>query len=158
MIIVKTKGGDIFLDEKTYFNVEHIKKDSKVVCYDDKHSTEIKDVESVRYISDGQAIDYTDNGSEIEKLKYQVFVSSEITKRYLSVSGSFRSLLLDASNILEALSETADPSNGWQDYVKEVKKYIEKYYETLGNKVKPAYAEIDKFEKMLKDVTTDGSV
>ena len=158
MIIVKTKGGDIFLDDKVYFYIEHLKQKRMISGKRNGADLTINDVESVRYINDAQATDYKDEGSEIEKLKYQVFVSSEIVRRYLTVSGSFRSLLLDASNILEALSETADPSNGWQDYVKEVKKYIEKYYETLENKVKPAYAEIDKFNKILKDVTTDGSV
>ena len=155
MIIVKTKGGDIFLDDKVYFYIEHLKSKRMISGKRNGADLTINDVESVRYINDAQATDYKDEGSEIEKLKYQVFVSSEIVRRYLSVSGSFRSLLLDASNILEALSETEDPSYGWQDYVKELKKYIEKYYETL---VKPAYAEIDKFEKILKDVTTDGSV
>ena len=158
MIIVKTKGGDIFLDDKVYFYIEHLKSKRMISGKRNGADLTINDVESVRYINDTQATDYKDEGSEIEKLKYQVFVSSEIVRRYLSVSGSFRSLLLDASNILEALSEIEDPSYGWQDYVKELKKYIEKYYETLENKVKPAYVEIDKFEKILKDVAKDGSV
>lgn len=158
MIIVKTKGGDIFVDEKVYFYIEHLKSKRMISGKRNGADLTINDVESVRYINDAQATDYTDEGSELEKLKYQVFVSNEIKKRYLSVSGSFRSLLLAAYDILEALSETEDPSYGWQDYVKELKKYLEKYYETLENKVKPAYAEIEKFEKILKDVTTDGSV
>lgn len=158
MIIVKTKGGDIFLDDKVYFYIEHLKSKRMISGKRNGADLTINDVESVRYINDAQATDYKDEGSEIEKLKYQVFVSSEIVRRYLSVSGSFRSLLLDASNIIEALSEIEDPSYGWQDYVKELKKYIEKYYETLENKVKPAYKEIDKFDKILKDVAKDGSV
>lgn len=158
MIIVKTSNGDIFLNEKDYQHIEHLKKTRRVLAENTNEKYTIVSVESVRYINDAQATDYKDEGSEVSKLKEQVHLTSKIADSYLSISGTFRSLLMDSTDIIEALSETEDPSNGWHNYLKELKKYVEKYYKTLENKIKSDYKEISKLDKALKDVTKDGSV
>lgn len=76
MIIVKTKNGDVFINEKEYMEIRHLKDACKVVFHQKDEGTlmkrfpdmnEITDVEQVRYLSDIQAIDYIDKGNKLER-------------------------------------------------------------------------------------------
>jgi len=70
MIIVKTKNGDRFINEKAVTKVDHNKKDATVYVYDDRgYMFNIKDVEEVIYNNDAQPISWKDEGSEIQRLK-----------------------------------------------------------------------------------------
>ena len=70
MIIVKTKNGDRFINDKAVTMVEHDKEKAVVNAYGDKGVFfHIEDVEAVIYNNDAQPINWKDEGSEIERLK-----------------------------------------------------------------------------------------
>lgn len=70
MIIVKTKNGDRFINDKAVTVVKHDRENAVVNAYDDKRCLlEIKDVESVIYTNDAQPTEWKDEGSEIQRLK-----------------------------------------------------------------------------------------
>jgi molecular chaperone GrpE (heat shock protein) len=70
MIIVKTKNGDRFINDKAFRTVEHYKEKAVVNAYGDEgvffHT---EDVEEIIYNNDAQPINWKDEGSEIERLK-----------------------------------------------------------------------------------------
>ena len=73
MIIVKTKNGDHFINDKAFMNVEHFKDKAVVNCYaDNGFFSHIEDVELVQYTSDTQPTEWKDEGSEIERLKAEL--------------------------------------------------------------------------------------
>ena len=70
MIIVKTKNGDRFINDKSVTMVEHDKEKAEVNVYGDKgYLFEIKDVEGIIYTNDAQPTSWKDEGSEIQRLK-----------------------------------------------------------------------------------------
>ena len=70
MIIVKTKNGDRFINDKAVTMVEHDKEKAVVDAYGDNGVFfHIEDVESVIYTNDAQATSWKDEGSEIQRLK-----------------------------------------------------------------------------------------
>ena len=70
MIIVKTKNGDRFINEKAVIEVAHDKKKAEVNAYGDKGVFfHIEEVESVFYTNDAQPTSWKDEGSEIDTLK-----------------------------------------------------------------------------------------
>lgn len=70
MIIIKTKNGDCFINDKAVTMVSHDREKAKVNVYGDKGLLyEIKDVESVLYTNDTQPTSWNDEGSEIQRLK-----------------------------------------------------------------------------------------
>ena len=70
MIIVKTKNGDRFINEKQVTMVYHDREKAVVNAYGDKvYLFEIKDVECVIYTNDVQPTEWKDEGSEIQRLK-----------------------------------------------------------------------------------------
>ena len=70
MIIVKTKNGDRFINDKAVTMVEHDKEKAEVNVYGDKgYLFEIKDVEGIIYTNDAQPTSWKDEGSEIQRLK-----------------------------------------------------------------------------------------
>ena len=71
MIIVKTDNGAKFVNEKEAVMVCHDKK-AKQVSFHTREMMQgvtINDVESVTFITDTQAVEWKDEGSEVEKLK-----------------------------------------------------------------------------------------
>lgn len=70
MIIVKTKNGDRFINDKAVTMVEHDREKAVVTAYrDDGASYNIKDVEGIIYTNDAQPTEWKDEGSEIQRLK-----------------------------------------------------------------------------------------
>ena len=75
MIIIKTKTGDIFVNDKEMVNVTHNRELHTVDIYDGKGMstlwcrTHIEHVESVIYINEQTAKEWKDNGSELEYLR-----------------------------------------------------------------------------------------
>lgn len=79
MIIVVTKNSTVFVNEKEYRNISHIKDNKMVVAYRAGVNPEliaqiggkpecIEDVESVQYYSDTEAVKYYDQGNELANL------------------------------------------------------------------------------------------
>lgn len=70
MIIVKTKNGDRFINDKAVRMVEHDREKAEVNAFGDEGwYSHIEDVESVLYTSDAQPTSWKDEGSEIQRLK-----------------------------------------------------------------------------------------
>ena len=70
MIIVKTKNGDRFINDKAVTMVEHDREKALVNVYGDKGVYfYIEDVEDVIYTNDAQPTSWKDEGSEIQRLK-----------------------------------------------------------------------------------------
>ena len=94
MIIIKTKTGDIFVNDKEMVNVTHNREPHTVDIHDGKgmgtlwRKPPIEHVESVNYINEQTAKEWKDNGSELEylrkemdSLKMELQCQTEITKR-----------------------------------------------------------------------------
>ena len=74
MIIVKTENGAKFVNEKESVMVCHDKK-AKQVSFHTRETMQgvtINDVESVTFITDTQAVEWKDEGLEIERLKAEL--------------------------------------------------------------------------------------
>ena len=70
MIIVKTKSGDRFINDKAVTMVAHDREKAVVNAYVDKGAYHhIEDVEGIIYTNDAQPTSWKDEGSEIERLK-----------------------------------------------------------------------------------------
>lgn len=71
MIIVKTKNGDSFINDKAVTIVEHNKEKATVrfICDKTGNTGNIYNVECVIYNNESQPISWQENGSEIERLK-----------------------------------------------------------------------------------------
>ena len=70
MIIVKTKNGDRFINDKAVTMVEHDRERAAVKAYGDNGVFfHIEDVEGIIYNNDAQPIHWKDEGSEIQRLK-----------------------------------------------------------------------------------------
>lgn len=69
MIIVKTKNGDRFINDKAVTMVEHDREKAVVNAYGDKGVYyHIEDVEGVIYTNDAQPTSWKDEGSEMQQL------------------------------------------------------------------------------------------
>ena len=69
MIIVKTKNGDRFINDKAVTMVEHDREKAVVNAYGDKGVFfHIEDVEGIIYTNDAQPTSWKDEGSEIQRL------------------------------------------------------------------------------------------
>ena len=69
MIIVKTKNGDHFINDKAVTMVEHDREKAVVNAYGDKGVFfHIEDVEGIIYTNDAQPTSWKDEGSEIQRL------------------------------------------------------------------------------------------
>ena len=72
MIIIKTKTGDIFVNDKEMVNVTHNRELHTADIHDGKgmgilwRKPPIEHVESVNYINEQTAKEWKDNGSELE--------------------------------------------------------------------------------------------
>ena len=70
MIIVKTKNGDQFINDKAVTMVEHDREEAVVNAYGEKGAYyHIEDVEGIIYTNDAQPTSWKDEGSEIQRLK-----------------------------------------------------------------------------------------
>lgn len=94
MIIIKTKTGDTFVNDKEMVNVTHNRELHTAEIHDSKgmgtlwRKPPIEHVESVNYINEQTAKEWKDNGSELEylrkekdSLKLELQCQTEISKR-----------------------------------------------------------------------------
>ena len=78
MIIIKTKTGDIFVNDKEMVNVTHNRELHTAEIHDGKgmgtlwRKPPIEHVESVNYINEQTAKEWKDNGSELEYLRKEI--------------------------------------------------------------------------------------
>jgi hypothetical protein len=105
MIIVKTKNGAKFVNEKEAVMVCHDKK-AKQVSFHTREMMQgvtINDVESVTFITDTQAVEWKDEGSEIErlqkKLDEQLEWGRKIRKEYMEMQNEKDQLEEEVKNL-----------------------------------------------------------
>lgn len=159
MIIVKTKQGDIFLDDKVYFYVEHLHSKRTIGAKHNGGDLIISEVESVRYISDAEAIDYTDKGSEVENLQKQVELLTEISGIKGTIIQEFRYLYASAYGFIESIAGTKEPpTDSWNSFVAAAKKFEDNAGSISDLKIGSLTTKMNSLYKALEDVTKNRSV
>ena len=149
------------MNEKICASVVHEETEQKVYVLHNEQPYVIENVESVRYISDAQAIDYKDEGSELENMTTKADLLEAKARRYFEVSGYFRSMLLRGTDLLRLISEKQPQEDFVEEMkciVRDVNKYLADFEEVLSGPVKSRFEEINKLDEGLKNVAKDGSV
>ena len=119
MIIVKTKNGSVLINDRETHAVEHLKDKAMVVVRSDKNklNANILDVESMTYTSDAQPTSWTDEGSEIARLKKtldeRMEWASKLRDEYLKIEQERDEL----KEQLAKLKPKEDPDRWWPDNV-----------------------------------------
>jgi hypothetical protein len=99
MIIVKTKNGDRFINDKAVTMVAHDREKAVVNAHGENGAYyHIEDVEGIIYNNDAQPITWTDEGSEVERLK-------ESLEKQREWSDKLRDKLIDTSRERDELKE-----------------------------------------------------
>lgn len=99
MIIIKTKNGDRFVNDKQMLCSEHNKEKQVFDAYfHDGLVRPYRDVELVRYISDVQAVDIVDKGSELEAVAEKLAKTEEANERY-------RMVIMHMYKVIDAIEE-----------------------------------------------------
>jgi hypothetical protein len=120
MIIVKTKNGDSFINDKAVTMVAHDREKAVVNAHGDNGLFfHIEDVEGIIYANDAQAIAWKDEGSEIErlqkKLDEQLEWGRKIRKEYMDMQKKNNQLEEEVKNLmglvktLEEMKPTSAP-------------------------------------------------
>ena len=118
MIIVKTKNGDHFINEKSVIEVKHDREKAVVDCWGaNGYYSHHEDVEGVVYTNDAQPTSWTDEGSEIERLKKKL-------DEHMEWGGKLRDEYLKIEQERDELKERVaqlepkeDPDRWWPDNV-----------------------------------------
>ena len=118
MIIVKTKNGDRFINDKAVTMVEHDREKAVVTAYrDDGASYNINDVEGIIYTNDAQPTSWKDEGSEIQRLMKSLDEQREwgnkMRDEYLKMEQERDEL----KERVAQLEPKADPIRWWPDNV-----------------------------------------
>lgn len=132
MIIVKTKNGDRFINDKAVTMVEHDREKAVVNAHGDKGLYyHIEDVEGVIYTNDAQPTSWKDEGSEIQRM---MKTNEELSKwgekmrdEYMKMEKERDELKAKVGNLqvelnklkgaTEELKPTAAPDRWWPDNV-----------------------------------------
>lgn len=108
MIIVKTKNGDHFINDKAVIKVEHNKERATVTCYADKGIySYIENVEQVVYTSDAQPVEWKDEGSEIQRLKADLEKERKVFSHLCEHFGYMRDWFMIYENAIISIKEQA---------------------------------------------------
>ena len=139
MIIVKTKNGDRFINDKAVIMVEHDREKAVVNAHGDKGLYyHIEDVEGVIYTNDAQPTSWQDEGSEIQRLTKLL---SEQREHGDKMRGEY----------MKMEQERAELNNQIRDLKDEIRKLMPKPAETpafYNDKVAATvYQEMDRREK-----------
>ena len=118
MIIVKTKNGDRFINDKAVTMVEHDREKAVVNAYGDKGVfSHIEDVEGIIYTNDAHPTSWTDEGSEIQRLMKSLDEQREwgnkMRDEYLKMEQERDEL----KERVAQLEPKADPIRWWPDNV-----------------------------------------
>ena len=118
MIIVKTKNGDRFINDKAVTMVEHDREKAVVNAYGDKGVFfHIEDVEGVIYTNDAQPTSWKDEGSEIQRLMKSLDEQREwgnkMRDEYLKIEQERDEL----KERVAQLEPKSDPDRWWPDNV-----------------------------------------
>ena len=111
MIIVKTKNGDRFINDKAVTMVEHDRENAVVNAYGDNVVfSHIEDVESVHYTNEVQPTSWKDVGSEVQQLMKSLEEQSELRRKlyeeYLKVQDEYLKLEMERDELKERLAQS----------------------------------------------------
>ncbi|MBR2958131.1 MAG: hypothetical protein IKC19_00690 [Bacteroidales bacterium] len=118
MIIVKTKNGGRFINDKAVTMVEHDREKAVANAYGDNGVFfRIEDVEGVVYTNDAQPTSWNDEGSEIQRLRESLDEQREwgnkMRDEYLKIEQERDEL----KERVAQLEPKADPDRWWPDNV-----------------------------------------
>ena len=110
MIIVKTKNGDRFINDKAVTMVEHDRENAVVNAYGDNGVFfHIEDVESVHYTNEVQPTSWKDEGSEVQHLRKSLEEQSELRRKlydeYLKVQDEYLKIGRERDELKERLAQ-----------------------------------------------------
>ena len=149
------------MNEKICTSVVHDKTEQKVYVLCNERPYEIENVESVRYISDAQATDYKDEGSELENMTTKADLLEAKVRQYINVSGYFRSMFFRSQDLLRQILEKQPQ----EDFVEEMKWIVRGVNENLADsekllegEMKTCFKVINDIDEALKNVAKNGSV
>lgn len=133
MIIVKTKNGDCFINDKAVMMAQHIEEKAEVIIYSEKGWLQnIDDVELVQYTNDVEAVKWVDNGSEVERLCMEMEVIDLRRKEFEKLSDTLRLNYFDLWLIVESLAQsTAPEAENAQKTLEEIQQRMAKMDEEL---------------------------
>lgn len=118
MIIVKTKNGDHFINEKAVTEVKHDREKAVVDCYGaNGYYSHHEDVEGVLYTNDAQPTSWTDEGSEIKRLEKALEEHKEWSNK---LRDEHLQLMQERDELraqLAKLKPKEDPDRWWPDNV-----------------------------------------
>ena len=118
MIIVKTKNGDRFINDRAVTMVEHDREKAVANAYGDKGVFfRIEDVEGVVYTNDAQPTSWKDEGSEIQRLKKELDEEREWGGRMRDAYLKMEQERDDLKARVAQLEPKADPDRWWPDNV-----------------------------------------
>ena len=124
MIIVKTKNGAKFINEKEAVMVCHDKERKQVSfhTWEMMQGVTINDVESVTYTTDAQPVEWTDQGNEIERL--QAIVKQE-TSKYSDLMAEYNQQKTIIDEYAYFLHRIA-PHQEWHKFLEDELKLLDK--------------------------------
>ena len=118
MIIVKTKNGDRFINDKAVAMVEHVRDKAVVNAYGDKGVWfHVEDVEGIIYNNDAQPMHWKDEGSEIQRLKKELDEQREWADKMRYEHLQMMQERDELKERLAQLEPKADPERWWPDNV-----------------------------------------
>ena len=118
MIIVKTKNGDHFINEKSVIEVKHDREKATVSCYGaNGFFSHHEDVEGIVYTNDAQPTSWTDEGSEIERLKKKLDEHMEWSRKLRDEYMKIEQERDELNEQLAKLKPKEDPNQWWSDSV-----------------------------------------
>ena len=140
MIIIKTKKGDVFVNEKETQIVQHDRENEWVVIRSHKEGPNcvVRDVEGIIYTNEAQPTQWMDEGSEVERLtkncvKYRVMIN-KWRKIYDNINNDFFRFIVDMIHVAEHHREQlpADVLKAIIDRAEELKPKV-LHYEYVDN-------------------------
>ena len=139
MIIVKTKNGDHFINEKAVAEVKHDREKAVVDCWGaNGYYSHHEDVEGVVYTNDAQPTSWTDEGSYIKRLKDELErekkESDKIYKYYSFVREWYLLYQNTIFDIKNAIKRSENGSKCEDLTINELIKNAEKKYEESERK------------------------
>ena len=118
MIIVKTKNGDHFINEKAVAEVKHDREKSVVDCWGaNGYYSHHEYVEGVVYTNDAQPTSWTDEGSEIKRLMKSLEERTESLNRLRDAHLLMEAECDELRAQLAKLKPKEDPDRWWPDNV-----------------------------------------
>ena len=118
MIIVKTKNGDRFINDKAVTMVAHDREKAVVNAHGENGAYyHIEDVEGIIYTNDAQPMHWKDEGSEIQRLKKEL---DELREWADKMRYEHLQMMQERDELKERLAQLepkADPDRWWPDNV-----------------------------------------